>query len=96
MEFEAIKDVAITQGIFCVLFVSLLVWQIRCNDQTMNRCENQEKKTLKDAKDREDRLLNLIENFDKRLDELTRTTDGFRAELAKLTAVVEKMVEKIK
>lgn len=96
MEFETVKDLAISQGIFCVLFVSLLVWQIRCNDQTMRRCENQEKKTLSDASEREGRLLKLIENFDKRLDDLTRTTDGFREELAKLTTAVDKMIEKIK
>lgn len=96
MEFETIKDIAISQGIFCVLFVSLLVWQIRCNDQTMRRCEEQEKKTLNDATERESRLLKLVENFDKRLDDLTRTTDGFREELARLTTAVERMIEKIK
>lgn len=96
MDIDFFKDITLTQGIFCALFVGLLFWQIRCNDQTMNRCESLEKKTIEDANKREENLLKLINSFDHRLDELTRTTDGFRNELAKLTSAVDRMVEKIK
>lgn len=88
MDTAMLKDIAGSYGIFCALFIMMLVYQLKQNIETVKKFESREREMLSKYEeqarkydDREKTLLNII--------------DGYKAELARLTEAVNRLYDRL-
>lgn len=81
-------EIAGSYGIFAALFITLLLYQIKANTETVKRFEQREKDMIERAEKRENKLLDILESYKTTLSE-------YKFELTKLADAVNKLCEKI-
>lgn len=88
MDVKWLMEIAGTYGIFCALFLFLLVYQIRLNSAMMNKAELREKEIVAKAEEREKRLLDIIEGY-------KATLEGYKTELTRLTDSINRLYDRL-
>ena len=105
MDFAIFKEIASSYGIFCALFIGMLLWQIKSNCDSIKRYEEREEKLIERFREREDTLrkeskedkdefLNTLKEYKTELNNMIQVNTNFKKELERLSAIIEKLYDK--
>lgn len=105
MDLTAFKEIASSYGIFCALFIGMLLWQIKSNYDSIKRYEDREEKLIQRFKEREDTLrqeakadkiefLNTLKGYKDELNSILQMNTTFKQELERLSNIIEKLYDK--
>lgn len=106
MDMATFKELTGSYGIFCALFICMLVWQIKSNIDSIKRYENREERIVtqtrtreealrKEAKEDKEQFVKTLQAYKDELGNLMKTHEGFKKELTRLASVIEKLSERI-
>ena len=100
------KELTGSYGIFCALFICMLVWQIKSNIDSIKRYENREERIVtqtrtreealrKEAKEDKEQFVKTLQAYKDELGNLMKTQKKKKKELTRLASVIEKLSERI-
>ena len=106
MDLATFTELSSSYGIFCALFICMLVWQIKSNIDSVKRYENREERIVnetrereevlrKEAKEDKEQFVRTLQAYKEELSNLMKTHEGFKQELTRLASLIEKLSERI-
>lgn len=106
MDLNFVNEIAGSYGIFCALFIAMLYWQIKTNQEAIKRYENREEKIIqrfnereelmrKEAKEDKAEFLKTLEGYKQSLESLLRSHEKFEKELQKLSDLITNLVNRM-
>lgn len=106
MDLTMFKELAGSYGIFCALFIAMLLWQIKSNSDSIKRYEDREQRILertnareevlrKEAREDKEQFVKTLEEYKNELNTLMKTHDSFKKELTRLASLIERLSDRI-
>ena len=106
MDVKFFTDIANSYGIFCALFIAMLIWQLKTNHDALKRYEAREEKIIdrfqareesmkNEAKEDKAEFLKTLEGYKQELESLLRSHEKFEKELKNLSDLIDKLLNRI-
>lgn len=106
MDMATFKELTGSYGIFCALFICMLIWQIKSNLDSIKRYESREERIVtqtrtreealrKEAKEDKEQFIKTLQEYREELSNLLKTHESFKKELTRLASIIEKLSERI-